>query len=122
MLERKPHHKQLQRSTKPQKSKASLKPQGKNQLGILKRQWNAQWKKDFAHIRWCESCGVPDGFGDDKLTQMHAEKQRFITTEAQCRRAAWVCWREHYSYDFAVGDNVHQRMADFVDALVARRD
>ena len=92
-----------------------------NSLTRQKNIWNAEWKRAMAHIVWCESCGVPDGFGDQKLTQMHATKQRFITTREQCHRAAKVCWGEHRKYDEGTGENVHQRMADFVDSLIEKR-
>lgn len=109
---------------KPYKGFGRSKPMnrvGKNQLGINKRRWNAEWHDDMKDIVWCESCGQPDGFGDAKLTQMHAVKQRFITTEEESKRAAKVCWGEHRSYDFATGENVHERMAEFVDSLIQRR-
>lgn len=106
---------------KPVKHKP-MRSRGKNPLGILKRKWNAEWKRDFAHIQFCESCGKPDGPGDAKLTQMHSLKQRFLTTREGCRRAAKVCWGEHRSYDFATGENVHKRMADFVDGLIEARN
>ena len=98
-----------------------LSPLGKNRLGILKRKWNAEWHKEFEYIHWCESCGQPDGIGDSRLTQMHAVKQRFITTEAECKRAAKVCWGEHRKFDFATGENVHEKMAGFVDNLIMKR-
>lgn len=120
MIPRKPHHKRLERSGKPMK-RTRLRPVGKNSLQAQKREWNAEWKRDFAHITWCESCGIPDGFGDAKLTQMHAEKQRFITTREGCRRAAKVCWGEHRAKDEATGDDPHGEMAKFVDDLIARR-
>lgn len=99
-----------------------LKRFGKNSLGIKKRRWNAEWKEEMKHITWCESCGRPDGPGDRKLTMAHALKQRFITTEEDCKRAAKVCWGEHRSYDEATGEDVHEKMREFVDGLIAKRN
>lgn len=103
------------------KPRKPLRQIGKNQLGIDKRRWNAEWKAEFKHIDHCESCGRPDGPGESKLTQMHGLKQRFITTREGCYRAAKVCWGEHRPYDEATGPDVHERMAAFVDGLIERR-
>ncbi len=120
MLPRKPHHKQLTRKPMKRGTK-QMRKIGKNALGISKREWNNEWKEQMKDVVWCESCGNPDGFGDAKLTQMHATKQRFITTREDCFRAAKVCWGEHKKYDFATGDDPHGEMAKFVDDLIAKR-
>lgn len=104
--------------TKPYKK---LQPRGKNQLHIDKRRWNKEWHEEMKDVTWCESCGTPDGYGDAKLTMMHAVKQRFITTEEQGKRAAKVCWGEHRAFDFATGNDVHEKMAEFVDRLIEAR-
>lgn len=64
----------------------------------------------------CESCGTTY-----QLTTMHATKRRFINTREDYFRAALVCWPEHVAHEEATGENVHQRMADFVDGLIQRR-
>ena len=93
-----------------------------NQLTKDKKKWNAKWKKDFAHITWCESCGVQDGYGADRLTQAHSRKQRFITTEEGCRESAKLCIKCHRALDEATGENVHERMrARILELINARR-
>jgi len=52
---------------------------------------------------------------------MHATKRRFIQTKDDYFRAAIVCLPEHQSYDEATGENVHAKMAEFVDGLIERR-
>jgi hypothetical protein len=84
--------------------------------------WNREWKRDHAHVKYCWSCGkLPGGPSpDDVITQMHALKQRFVISRESCRRAAWVCWGEHRSYDEAQGLDVHRKMAEFVDGLIQK--
>jgi len=83
------------------------------------RAWHRELKQylmgDLA-IDYCESCGTSYG-----LSIMHATKRRFIQTKDDYFRAAIVCLPEHQSYDEATGENVHEKMATFVDALIANR-
>lgn len=65
----------------------------------------------------CESCGT-----DQWLTKMHATKRVYIKTREDYFRAALVCWPEHLSHDEGTGENVHERMAQFVDGLIASRE
>ncbi len=77
----------------------------------------------MVHVQFCESCGQRETSDPmTRLTQMHATKRRFITTEEQSKRAAKVCMREHKLYEEATGENTHERMEAFVDALIAKRE
>ena len=83
------------------------------------RAWDRELKRHLFEtlgIEWCESCGTSYG-----LTVMHSMKRRFIQTKEDYFQAAVVCLREHQSYDEGVGENVHERMKEFVDGLVAKR-
>jgi len=90
-----------------------------NQLAKDKRKWHRELKQYLMGnlgIDYCESCGTSYG-----LSIAHARKQRFITTRDEYFRAAILCLPEHQSLDEATGENVHERMAEFIDALIANR-
>jgi len=85
---------------------------------------HAVWQRELKQhlmgdlgIESCESCGTSYG-----LSIMHATKRRFIVTREDYFRAAIVCLKEHQSYDEATGENVHEKMANFVDGLIERRN
>ena len=85
----------------------------------LHRKWHKELKQHLMGdlgIQHCESCGTSYG-----LSIMHATKRRFIETRDDYFRAAIVCLPEHQSYDEATGENVHAKMAEFVDGLIERR-
>jgi len=91
-------------------------------MNTRKKQHNA-WHRELKQhlmgdlgIQHCESCGTSYG-----LSIMHATKRRFIKTRDDYFRAAIVCLPEHQSYDEATGENVHAKMAEFVDGLIERR-
>jgi hypothetical protein len=122
MLRHKATHKGFRRRSFEEMNAARTRfANGRSELRANKDKWNAEWKKDHAHLKFCWSCGITGGPSpDDVITQMHALKQRFITTREDSRRAAWVCWREHRSYDEAQGIDVHARMAAFVNGLIKK--
>lgn len=84
------------------------------------RKWHRELKQYLMgdlNIDYCESCGT-----SYKLSIMHSMKKRYIQTREDYFEAAIVCLPEHQSYDEGTGDNVHERMADFVRGLIAQRD
>lgn len=91
-----------------------------NSLAKLKRKWHKELKQyllgDLA-ISWCESCG-----STYNLTIMHSMKQRRILTRSDYFKAAIICQPEHQSYDEATGDNVHERMREFVEGIIEKRN
>ena len=90
-----------------------------NARAKLHRKWHRELKQHLMGdlgINYCESCGTSYG-----LSIMHATKRRFIETKADYWRAAIVCLPEHQSYDEGTGENVHERMAEFVDKLIEQR-
>lgn len=120
MFRHKAHYKGFKRKTFEEANEARSKFQkSKSSHRQDKDEWNAEWKKDHAHLKYCWSCGSR-GEPGNPITQMHATKQRFIRTREDSRRAAWVCWEEHKSYDEAQGVDVHEKMAAFVDGLIER--
>jgi len=81
--------------------------------------WHKQLRRyllEELQLSQCESCGTRFN-----LTIMHATKRRFIQSREDYFRAALVCQPEHQSYDEGTGENVHERMAEFVDRLIERR-
>ncbi len=96
-------------------------PHLKNARTLQHDIWEREWKGSHPKPYCCESCGEPERWDDpeSRITMMHALKRNKIGSKIEDRsdyfRAAWVCWREHKSYDFATGLDVHQKMADFVD-------
>ena len=91
-----------------------------NQLAKNKKRWHRELKEHLMGdlgIQHCESCGTSYG-----LSIMHARKQRYITDRDEYFRAAIVCLPEHQSYDEGTGNDVHARMASFVDNLIAKRE
>lgn len=84
------------------------------------RQWHKELKEYLMGnlgIEWCESCGTTYG-----LSIAHATKRRFIKTKQDYFRAAILCLPEHQKLDEATGENPHERMAEFIDLLIERRD
>lgn len=122
MIRKQPWHKGFKRKSLEETVAARNKfANAKSDHQRDKDRWNAEWKKDHAHLKFCWSCGVrPDGNPDNIITQMHATKQVEIRTREDCRRAAWVCWREHRAHDEAQGLEVHAKMAAFVDKLIKK--
>jgi hypothetical protein len=122
VFRKQPWHKVFKKKSFEEANESRKKFQsGRGTLRSQKDEWEAEWKRDNAHRKFCWSCGVrSDGNPENTTTMMHALKQRFITTREDCRRAAWVCWREHRSYDEAQGTDVHAKMAEFVDGLIKK--
>jgi membrane protease subunit (stomatin/prohibitin family) len=121
MIPHKPHHKGFKRKSFEEMNTARSKFQNqKSNHQKDKDRWNREWKKENASMKFCWSCGT-QGEPGNPITQMHALKQRFISTEEDCKRAAWVCWKEHIAHDEAQGSDVHRKMAEFVDHLIERQ-
>jgi hypothetical protein len=122
MLRHKPTHKGFKRKTRDEMYAARKRFQSaKSDHQLEKEKYNAEWKEDHKHLKFCWSCGVrADGNPDNVITQMHGLKQRYIRTREDCRFAAYVCWREHKDHDEAQGVEVHLKMAEFVRGLIVK--
>jgi len=137
MIKKQPYHKGFKRRTADEVAERAARrtakalergaiPHTKNARTLQHDIWEREWKDEFRHIKNCENCGKPEtGDRDSKLTMMHALKRNKIGSHPEHRadymRAAKVCWGEHRPYDEATGVDVHQKMADFVDGLIAKR-
>jgi hypothetical protein len=130
MLDRKPHHKSLDRrkSSLSRKglSRAKARLHREGNFGGLKaignnkhsKDWRKAWpklKRKFERegITRCEECG-----SDYFLTPAHSLKRRHITNDSELNEVALLCQPHHEKYEL----QGEEKMCAAIRGIIARRE